>query len=238
MKPKDRQIIVYKGKIGIVLKYESEDVFRFASIENKPSYMKDKETFPVISSEHAREATDGEKDTWIMIECEWLGKSIKVHKIGEYQIVEYIDSDTGNSCFSSLINYESTNHSYGSLDSAIVGCIAYKHEGCNHRADQYFMKMIRKDSPKVDNAQDYKGYIIKSKRDFGEYGFLINGKRVREGFLVVDKRNINVMPGATWFQTIEKAKKGIDVLIKYGEKNFWKGLKTYKLEASLNENKR
>ena len=74
----------------------------------------------------------------------------------------------------------------------------------------------------------YKGYIIKPKREFGSDGFLINGKRVQEGFVVTNEHNINVMPGATWFQTIKDAKKGIDVLIKYGEKNFWKGLKTEK----------
>lgn len=72
---------------------------------------------------------------------------------------------------------------------------------------------------------EYKDYTIKPKKDFGTSGFLINGKWVMDGFVVVDKRNINVMPAAAWFQTIDKAKKGIDVLIKYGEKDFWKGYK-------------
>lgn len=73
------------------------------------------------------------------------------------------------------------------------------------------------------NIEVYKDYTIKPKKDFGEYGFLINGKRVRKGFVVVDKHNINIMPGATWFQTIKDAKKGIDVFIEHGVKNFWKG---------------
>ena len=76
-----------------------------------------------------------------------------------------------------------------------------------------------------DDIVEYKDYIIKPKRDFGTSGFLINGKRVREGFVVVDKFNINVMPGATWFQTVKEAEKGIDILFKYGEKDFWKGYK-------------
>lgn len=71
----------------------------------------------------------------------------------------------------------------------------------------------------------YKNYIIKPKRDFGTNGFLINGKLVNKGYVVVDKRDVNVMPGATWFQTIKDAKKGINVIIKHGVKNFWFGWK-------------
>jgi len=77
----------------------------------------------------------------------------------------------------------------------------------------------------TDKKVDYKGYNINPKRDFGSYGFLIKEKTVSKGFVVTDKHNVNVMPGATWFQTIKDAKNGINVLIKYGEKNFWKGLK-------------
>lgn len=75
----------------------------------------------------------------------------------------------------------------------------------------------------------YKNFIIKPKRDFGQYGFLIDGKMVKEGWVVTDHRNVNVMPGATWFQTIEQSKLAIDVLIKYGEDNFWAGWNKEKL---------
>lgn len=92
----------------------------------------------------------------------------------------------------------------------------------------YLTKTGIEEYNKIKKEISYKDYIIKPKRDFGQYGFLINGKRVRKGFVVTDKHNINVMPGATWFQTIREAKKGIDVLIKYGEKNFWKGLRVEK----------
>ena len=37
------------------------------------------------------------------------------------------------------INYSDTNHSYLSLDSALIG---YKHEGGNGKAAMYFEKMI------------------------------------------------------------------------------------------------
>jgi len=73
----------------------------------------------------------------------------------------------------------------------------------------------RKEDKKItDEEVNYKGYIIKPKRDFGRDGFLINGKTVKKGFVVTDNHNINVMPGATWFQTIEEAEKGVDERLK------------------------
>lgn len=75
----------------------------------------------------------------------------------------------------------------------------------------------------TNNEVNYRSYTIKPKRDFGSYSFLINGKMVREGFVVTDEHNVNAMPGATWFQTVKDAKKGIDVLVVYGKENFCKG---------------
>ena len=76
---------------------------------------------------------------------------------------------------------------------------------------------------KMGKSTHYKDFIIKPKRDFGQYGYLIDGKMVKEGWVVTDNRNVNVMPGATWFQTIEQSKLAIDVLIEYGEDDFWAG---------------
>lgn len=71
----------------------------------------------------------------------------------------------------------------------------------------------------------YRGHQIKPKLDFGPgRGYLSNGKWIKKGWVVV-KDHCNVMPGACWFQTIKKAKHGIDVLIQVGgEQNseaFW-----------------
>ena len=77
----------------------------------------------------------------------------------------------------------------------------------------------------MKNRTPYKGYTIEPKRDFGKRGFLINGKEVKKGYVVVGKHGTNAMPSATWFQTIKEAKKGINVLEKYGKKGFWKGWK-------------
>jgi len=58
----------------------------------------------------------------------------------------------------------------------------------------------------------YRDYLIREKQDFGEYGFLISGFRVKTGYVVI-KDGCNVMPGACWFQTVEAAMRAIDDLI-------------------------
>lgn len=64
-------------------------------------------------------------------------------------------------------------------------------------------------------------YKIVPKRDFGGKPFLINGKTVMRGFVVTDGL-CNVMPGATWFQTIPDALRAIGVLMVTGETpRFW-----------------
>ena len=55
-------------------------------------------------------------------------------------------------------------------------------------------------------------YQIEPKKDFGKRGVLINGKFVTSGFVVTDAIRCNVMPGATWFQTIGEALRGIAAL--------------------------
>ena len=81
------------------------------------------------------------------------GKVIEVHEIGEYSIVEYNDEKRGvigeekeheNVIkFHPYINGIDTNHSYDSLDAAIVGAIANKLDGSNSQAGGYFMKMVK-----------------------------------------------------------------------------------------------
>lgn len=74
-------------------------------------------------------------------------------------------------------------------------------------------------------------YHIKPKRDFDKYGFLINGKWVRSGFVVTDGL-CNVMPGATWFGTLRQALVGIDCLERSQDYHeFWKLIRA-DIEAS------
>lgn len=66
----------------------------------------------------------------------------QIHCIGEYQIVEYIDKKNSKKHYHGYINYNDTNCSYSSLDSALIGCIGYKYEGGNGKTAMYFGKMI------------------------------------------------------------------------------------------------
>lgn len=67
-------------------------------------------------------------------------------------------------------------------------------------------------TPAPAEAVRYRTLFIVPKRDFGNRGFLIKGGIVKSGFVVTDG-TCNVMPGATWFTTIEDARHAIDVLI-------------------------
>lgn len=87
------------------------------------------------------------------------GEAIKLHEVGPYSILEFhpwqsrgISSypctpDRGVIRFHAWVNSADTHHGFSSLDAALVGCVAYAHEGCNHRADGYFMRMIAENSP-------------------------------------------------------------------------------------------
>lgn len=90
----------------------------------------------------------------MMEDTKWLGQFCAFHEIGEYSIVEYkpkmfidgtqkipVEFDE-ESNFTPFLKGRRLNVSYGSLDEAIVGVIAFKYEG-NSRAGQYFIKMIK-----------------------------------------------------------------------------------------------
>lgn len=74
-------------------------------------------------------------------------------------------------------------------------------------------------------------YRIVPKLDFGPGpGYLIEGEYVKKGFIVTDGI-CNIMPGATWFRTIEDAEWGIkayDMAAGDG-REFWNILKSWEL---------
>lgn len=55
-------------------------------------------------------------------------------------------------------------------------------------------------------------YRIVPKRDFGGRGFYVRGGWVRHGFVVTDGL-CNIMPAATWFETIPEAMRALDIWI-------------------------
>lgn len=96
-----------------------------------------------------RTAPDGRRFVW--------GPITFVHEVGPYQIVEYrrdmsnagmvsMYADHGTTYFHPYIDGKDTSHSYRSLDAALVGAIAYRAEGPNGSAGEYFMRMIGAES--------------------------------------------------------------------------------------------
>jgi hypothetical protein len=72
----------------------------------------------------------------------------------------------------------------------------------------------------------YGKYQIKTKNDFGNEPYWIDGFPVSSGYIVV-LNDCNVMPGATWFQTVKDAKRACDILdsVKNDSTAFWSRLK-------------
>lgn len=69
--------------------------------------------------------------TWGVISDIWM--------LGEYAIVKYTPYKSTESMYHTWVGGKDTAHAYHSLDAAMAGCIAYKHEGANHHGDAYFM---------------------------------------------------------------------------------------------------
>ena len=91
-----------------------------------------------------RGAPDGSRFPW--------GPIVKIHEVGPYQIVEYLDDRSsyprtqqeghGRTMYQPWVNGRSTSTSWPSLDAALVGAIAYQAEGPNGQAAYYFLRMI------------------------------------------------------------------------------------------------
>ncbi len=130
-------IVIYKSEVGtVVTDYDNREVMRFLPC-NYGTYSTSR--LKAIAEDDIREATHEEKLDLIEREYHW-GEVVKIHCVGEYQIIEAIKDQKIH--YHGYINYKDTNTSYYSLDSALVGCIGRKHEGGNGKAAMYFCKMI------------------------------------------------------------------------------------------------
>ena len=69
-----------------------------------------------------------------------FGNVVDWHCIGDYQILKCIRDEKIR--YQVYINYEDTYSSYPTLDSAIIGAMSQKYDGCNTRADKYICKML------------------------------------------------------------------------------------------------
>lgn len=78
-----------------------------------------------------------------------------------------------------------------------------------------------------------KKYRIEPKRDFprsyGTHGFYDKGKWINKGFVVTDGC-CNIMPGATWFRTVEDAIRGLRIYLEVDgvASEFWRRIREEK----------
>ena len=133
------QIIKYKNKLGRVVTALNSKQFKFkdCNIKGMISYS----TLPSIELKYVKEPTIDEIDKVLSEETSVWGRIIQVHRIGEYQFVEYIGKDN-KTHYSIFINNDRTSNSSTTLDQAIITAISIKYDGVNTKADVYFSKML------------------------------------------------------------------------------------------------
>lgn len=131
-------IVRYGNRIGKVVTDRETNTFRFLPCGHGSCYFS---ALDIVTENDVIEATHEEKVKLITEEYTW-GEVVKVHCIGEYQIVEAIGKRDGEVQWHGYINYRDTNTGYSSLDSALVGCIGIKYEGGNGKAAMYFCRMV------------------------------------------------------------------------------------------------
>ncbi len=99
-------------------------------------------------------APDGQRHTW--------GPIQRIHVVGRYQIVEYLDDARnlypiesrrthGRTTFDVYIDQKDVQRSYLTLDEALLGAIAIANDGVNTRADMYFARMLGLDRTESDS---------------------------------------------------------------------------------------
>lgn len=86
----------------------------------------------------------------------WLGPILDVHYFAEFAFVEYNRRNFGTSArvhgeltneagFSIFANGQSISRGVNSLEDGVITAIAYKYDGCNSQAADFFRRMIGAD---------------------------------------------------------------------------------------------
>ena len=98
----------------------------------------------VVTENNIEETTHEEKIDYLRLEFNW-GIVTNVHCVGEYVIFEYISNSKdskGITFYHAFMDYKNISISYHTLDQCLIGTIAYKYDGINSKAANYFYKMI------------------------------------------------------------------------------------------------
>lgn len=96
----------------------------------------------VVTESDVQAATEDEKTSHIR-KCFNMGRITDIHKIGEYQFIEYVSNLDNETAYHGYINYHDVNASWETLDEALVGIIGIKYDGAGSKAAMYFMRMIK-----------------------------------------------------------------------------------------------
>jgi len=75
------------------------------------------------------------------------GTPVQAHTIGDYALVEFVDSDDGETAFCSYVqqsngSMQDTHMHSTTLDQALIDAIAYKYDGVGSRANIYIERLL------------------------------------------------------------------------------------------------
>lgn len=129
-------IIKYKGNLGTIV-LDSNYNARFLPVNYNGDW-NELEFIEIIN--RVAEATLDEKIEYIKISFKF-GKILEIFVIGDYAIVKARMKNNDIKYFPYL-NFKYIGDYYDDLDLALIGAIAYKYEGVNSQAGEYFCKMI------------------------------------------------------------------------------------------------
>lgn len=139
---KSGTIVKHENQLGKIIK--DKDRLLFAPVGQ---YVRSYEDLKEVTEENAKEVNSIERIEYMKKDFSW-GEVTKVHTVGEYIIFEFISGyelkEEGKTVimFHAYINYQNIGVSYHSLDSCIVGTIAYKYDGANSQAGKFFERMV------------------------------------------------------------------------------------------------
>ena len=139
-------IVKHNGQLGKLVRGDEKKLFFLPAGYGRYSCSELDEA----TESNVQETSHSEKVEFLKQDFSW-GEVIKVHTVGEYLIFEFIDGyelkEHGKKeiSFHAFINYQNVSRSYNSLDSCLVGTLAYKYDGANSQADKFFSRMVKMD---------------------------------------------------------------------------------------------
>lgn len=141
----DGMIVKYKGELGRLILGTSDKthgMFLFYPVTDDSKY---EDELTAVTLNEVEDTLVEEKVEYLK-QCFHWGAVEHIYNIndGEYVIFRYhstiCDSTTS---YHPYLNLKDTNHSYSSLDSAIIGLLEHKYQGLNSQAGTMFKRMLQ-----------------------------------------------------------------------------------------------